>query len=220
MPSKLRDLAPACASLTLAAVLAIGCDSGQSARTDDPPVAFAPKASESSPADAHRAAGETKALKTGPFEKSFDGIRFSVPAGWREVELAPAQQGFIDARFQIPTPHGDVTLTFSSNAGGIDTNVRRWVGQFHPPAGKQPVIEELDVAGKQATWVDFVGEFDAGPMGGNAARVSAAAPVERMLGVAIPLGSRDFYLKLRGSDAAVSDVRAAFREFARAARTN
>jgi hypothetical protein len=220
MPSKLRDLGPARAGLTLVAVLAIGCDSGQSARTADPPVAFAPKASEPSSADAHRGAGETKALKIGPFEKSFEGIRFSVPAGWREVELAPAQQGFIDARFQIPTPHGDVTLTWSSNAGGIETNVRRWVGQFHAPAGKQPVIEELDVAGKKATWVDLVGEFDAGPMGGNAPPVSGAAPVERMLGVAIPLGSRDFYLKLRGSDAAVSDVRAAFREFARDARTN
>jgi hypothetical protein len=218
MPAKLRGIRPARASLVLVAVLAIGCDSGQSARTADPPVAFAPKASESIPADAHRAAGDTKSLKTGPFEKSFEGIRFSVPAGWREVELAPAQQGFIDARFQIPTPHGDVTLTFSSNGGGIDTNVRRWVGQFHPPSGKQPVVEELDVAGKKATWVDLIGEFDAGPMGGNAAPISGAPPVERMLGVAIPLGSRDFYLKLRGSDAAVTDVRAAFREFARDAR--
>ena len=42
--------------------------------------------------------------------------------------------------------------------------------------------------------------------------------IERMLGVAIPLGSRDFYLKLTGGDAAVSDVREAFRAFARDGR--
>ena len=56
----------------------------------------------------------------------------------------------------------------------------------------------------------------AGPMA--AANTASTAPIERMLGVAIPLGSRDFYLKLTGSDAAVSDVREAFREFARGAR--
>jgi hypothetical protein len=73
---------------------------------------------------------------------------------------------------------------------------------------------ELNVGGKKATWVDLQGEFDAGPM----AAANTSGPIERMLGVAIPLGSRDFYLKLTGSDAAVSDVREAFREFARDAR--
>jgi len=194
-----------------------GCDAGDSARTVDLPVqTVAPAASNASETQAHGAATEQKGLRAGPFEKSFDGINFSVPAGWKEVELSPAQQGFIDARFQIPTPHGDVTLTCSSNAGGIETNVQRWVGQFHPPEGKRPVIGDLDVGGKKATWVDLAGEFDAGPMAG--ANAGKSGPIERMLGVAIPLGSRDFYLKLTGSDAAVSDIRSAFREFARDGR--
>jgi hypothetical protein len=198
-------------------VLLSGCDSGQGSRTVDPPIQpVAPGSSAASSANAPASTADQKALRTGPFEKSFDGIRFSVPAGWKEVELSAAQQGFIDARFQIPTPHGDVTLTCSSNAGGIDTNIRRWVGQFHSPAGKGPVRGELDVGGKTATWVDLQGEFDAGPMA--AANTASAAPIERMLGVAIPLGARDFYLKLTGSDAAVSDVREAFRAFARDAR--
>ncbi len=168
------------------------------------------------PRTPHPATADQKALRTGPFEKTLDGIRLSIPAGWKEVELSGAQQGFIDARFQIPTAHGDVTLTCSSNGGGIETNVRRWAGQFHAPAGKQPVIGDLDVGGKKATWVDLQGEFDAGPMA--AANAGSAPPVDRMLGVAIPLGSRDFYLKLTGNDAAVSDIRDAFRQFARDAR--
>ena len=203
--------------VTAILVLLSGCDSAQSPRPADPPIqSVAPHSSAASSANAPASAADQKALRTGPFEKSFEGIRFSVPAGWKEVELSAAQQGFIDARFQIPTPHGDVTLTCSSNAGGIDTNIRRWVGQFHSPAGKGPVRGELDVGGKTATWVDLQGEFDAGPMA--AANTASAAPIDRMLGVAIPLGSRDFYLKLTGSDAAVSDVREAFREFARDAR--
>jgi hypothetical protein len=194
-----------------------GCDSGDSARTVDPPVqTVAPAANTAMETHASGTAADQKGLRTGPFEKSFDGINFSVPAGWQEVELSPAQQGFIDARFQIPTPHGEVTLTCSSNAGGIETNVQRWVGQFHPPEGKRPVIGDLDVGGKKATWVDLAGEFDAGPMAG--ANAAKSGPIERMLGVAIPLGSRDFYLKLTGSDAAVSDIRSAFREFARDGR--
>ncbi len=168
------------------------------------------------PANGSASTGGQNTLRTGPFEKSFEGIRFSIPAGWKEVELSGPQQGFIDARFQIPTADGDVMLTCSSNAGGIDTNVRRWVGQFHAPSGKKPVIEEFDVGGKKATWVDLEGEFDAGPMA--AANAASAAPIERMLGVAIPLGTRDFYLKLTGTQAAVSDVREAFRTFAREAR--
>jgi hypothetical protein len=190
-----------------------GCDAGDSARTVDPPVrTVAPAAN----THTRGASTDQKRLRTGPFEKSFDGINFSVPAGWQEVELSAAQQGFIDARFQIPTPHGDATLTCSSNSGGIETNVQRWVGQFHPPEGKRPVIGDLDVGGKKATWVDLAGEFDAGPMAG--ANAAKSGPIERMLGVAIPLGSRDFYLKLTGSDAAVSDIRSAFREFARDGR--
>ena len=203
--------------VTAILVLLSGCDSAQSSRPADPPIqSVTPRSSATSSANAPASAADQKALRTGPFEKSFDGIRFSVPAGWKEVELSAAQQGFIDARFQIPTPHGDVTLTCSSNAGGIDTNIRRWVGQFHSPAGKGPVTGELDVGGKKATWVDLQGEFDAGPMA--AANTASTAPIERMLGVAIPLGTRDFYLKLTGSDAAVSDVREAFRKFARDAR--
>jgi len=196
-----------------------GCDSGDSARTADPPIRVAP-ATPRGPSSAapHAAAPEQKVARTGPFEKSFEGIRFSVPAGWKEVELSTAQQGFIDARFEIPTAHGSVSLTCSSNAGGIDSNVRRWVGQFQAPAGRRPVIEDFDVAGKLAKWVDLSGEFDAGPM---AAANTTSQSIERMLGVAIPLaGGRDFYLKLTGSDAAVTDIRQSFREFARDARPN
>jgi hypothetical protein len=153
-------------------------------------------------------------LATGPYEKDFEKIRFSVPAGWKEVELSPQQQGFIDARYQIPTPHGEVSLTCSSNSGGIESNIDRWISQFQVPPGEKPDIESLPVDGKTATWVDLHGEFTPGPMAAS----SASGPIERMLGVAIPLGSGAFYLKLTGTDAAVSDVRAEFRKFAREAR--
>jgi hypothetical protein len=196
----------------LAAFVLAGCGEDESVGRTDPPVPVA--AREAGPAQKPGGSQTAaKVVRTGPFEKTFDGIRFSVPAGWNEVENPTPQ--FVDARFQIPTPHGEVKLTFSSNAGGADVNIERWIGQFQLPQGKRPSVEEFSVGGATAKWVDLHGEFVGGAMSGGTA---SNGPIERMLGVAIPLGSRDFYLKLTGSDAAVSDVRDAFREFVRTAR--
>jgi hypothetical protein len=201
----------------LTVLVVAGCGEDESVGRTDPPVPVA--AREAGPAQKPGGAQTAaKVVRTGPFEKTFDGIRFSVPAGWNEVENPTPQ--FVDARFQIPTPHGEVRLTFSSNAGGADVNIERWIGQFQLPQGKRPGIEELSVGGASAKWVDLHGEFVGGAMSGNTASGNTASngPIERMLGVAIPLGPRDFYLKLTGSNAAVSDVRDAFREFVRTAR--
>ncbi len=204
----------------LLALFAAGCGEDDSASRPDPAVPFAEPASKPQTASqtgsqAVAASSHTgaKVIETGPFEKRFDGIRFSVPASWEEV--ANPTPEFVDARFQIPTPQGTVKLTFSSNAGGADVNIQRWIGQFQLPPGKKPVVEELNVDGKTAKWVDLQGDFVGGAM---ALGPASSGPVERMLGVAIPLGPRDFYLKLTGSSAAVGAVHDAFREFVRSAR--
>jgi hypothetical protein len=199
-----------------------GCGDEESTVRQDPPIQVATPDSATKNASPDRSmqmkggtTGTPKALRTGPFDKGFDGIHFSIPAGWEEVENPTPD--FVDARFQIPTAHGPVKLTFSSNAGGIDVNIKRWIGQFQLSGDKYPTVGELKVDGVSARWVDLRGEFTGAGMG--AVPVSSG-PVDRMLGVAIPLGARDFYLKLTGTDAAVSDIRDAFREFVRAARIN
>jgi hypothetical protein len=206
-------------SASLVAFFAPGCGDDDSAGRPDPAVPFAEPASKPQSASktepqqvAASSQAGTKVIETGPFEKVFDGIRFSVPAGWEELENPTPE--FVDARFQIPTPQGSVKLTFSSNAGGADLNIQRWIGQFQLPPGKKAVVDELNVDGTASKWVDLQGEF----LGGAMALGPASGPVERMLGVAIPLGPRDFYLKLTGTNAAVGNVRDAFREFVRTAR--
>jgi hypothetical protein len=202
------------------ALCASGCGGDESAVRQDPPVQVTtPESPAKDGIPAHAtpinggAAATPKVVKTGPFDKSFEGIHFSIPDGWDEVENPTPD--FIDARFQIPTSHGPVKLTFSSNPGGVDVNIKRWIGQFQLPPDKQPTVGDLKVDGVSARWVDLRGEFTGGGMGGVPV---SSGPVERMLGVAIPLGARDFYLKLTGTDAAVSEVRDAFREFVRSAR--
>jgi hypothetical protein len=205
-------------AVCLAAFIAAGCREDDSTVRPDPPIVAVPETPPKSKLDSGSLPGgggspTVKVVKTGPFEKTFEGIRFSVPAGWNEVENPTPD--FIDARFQIPTPHGALKLTFSSNSGGADVNIQRWIGQFQLPPGKKPLVEEINVDGTPAKFVDLRGEFVGGGMG---AVPVTSDRVERMLGVAIPVGSRDFYLKLTGTDAAISDVHDAFREFVRAAR--
>jgi hypothetical protein len=146
-------------------------------------------------------------------EETIAGIRFQIPADWKRVELSPRQQGFIDARFEVPAGDTTLQLTCSSTGGGRQANIDRWIGQFRRPEGEQPQTETLKIDGAEATWVDLAGTFDSGMPG-------SAGPQEnwRMLGVAIAAGPQDFYLKLTGPQDAVAEVHDEFRAFAKSAR--
>ncbi|MEX0585160.1 MAG: hypothetical protein WD176_00855 [Pirellulales bacterium] len=143
-------------------------------------------------------------------EATISGFRFQVPRGWRQVEPTPAQQGFIDARFEIPESGEDVKLTLSTIAGGLPANIGRWIEQVRLPEGAVPVSETLDVDGIPVTLVDLSGEFQ--EMG------QPPRPGWRMLGAAFDGEPRDFYIKLTGPESAVSELRDEFRTFVTAAR--
>ena len=146
-------------------------------------------------------------------DETIAGIRFRVPAAWKRAELTPSQQGFIDARFEIPAGDAAVSLTCSSTGGGRQANIDRWIGQFRLSPGEQPQTETLTVDGAEATWVDLTGTFDSRMPGGGGPRENW-----RMLGVAIAAKQQDFYLKLTGPRDAVSRVHDEFRTFAQSAR--
>ncbi|MCC7423574.1 MAG: hypothetical protein IT428_25165 [Planctomycetaceae bacterium] len=202
--------------LILAVVLAPGC--GAKTETEDAPIPKAPPLSESKPAagGTSEEAADSKAagdvVKTGPFEKKFDRITVSVPAGWQEMKLGQSQFGFVDARFVLPAKAGLVELTCLSNRGGLDDNINRWIGQFlTDPDGKKS--ETIKVGDVEARWIDLKGTFNASSSG-----KPGPHPDWRMLGVGIPLGETDFFLKLNGPKDAVAEVYDAFREFVKTAR--
>jgi hypothetical protein len=146
-------------------------------------------------------------------EETVAGVRLRVPADWKRAELTPQQQGFIDARFLVPAGDTELQLTCSSTGGGRQANIDRWIRQFRSPEGEQPQTETLHIDGVDATWVDLAGTFNSGMPG-------SAGPQEnwRLLGVAIPAGGQDFYLKLVGPREAVAGVFEEFRAFAQSAR--
>ena len=189
-------------SFVLISVTGCGGTSLDSDMENDPPIPVADAEPEGS---SGVAAGEN-ALQTGPFEKAFDGIRFSFPKGWKEVELSPGQSGFIDARFVVPSEGTELELTCSSIGGGIDDNIKRWIGQFQQPPGQTPSIETVDINGKDARLIHLEGTFQG--------RSSNWA----MIGVGIPMKPRDFYLKLNGPQKADAAVKKDFISFVEAAK--
>lgn len=146
-------------------------------------------------------------------KKEYDGIQFSIPEGWEEIPLSPAQQGLISASFRIPKVGDNVKLTLSSVGGGIDANLQRWRGQFQLPPGETPTQETIRVDNTDVIWLDLRGTFNSGP-----AFDTATESGMRMIGVAIPRSPRDFYLKLTGPREELIKVEKEFRDFVKSAR--
>lgn len=187
----------------------LGCGAQDVTTPNPPPVPVAEAPATEEPSEPNAAEAPTEAHET-----TISGFRFTVPAGWRQVELDPSQQGFIDARFEVPAAGEDVSLTLSTVGGGVEANVARWIGQFTPPAGVEPETESLSVDGIDVTWVELQGTFKGmgGPFSG-----APPQPDWMMLGAAFEGDPQDFYIKLTGPAAAVGDLKEDFRKFVESA---
>lgn len=137
-----------------------------------------------------------------------DGVRFTLPEGWKRVELDPQTMQFISARIALPSDQASLTL--STVGGGIDANIERWFGQF---SGSEPSVEAMTVDGHAAKWVDIRGRFQSGPGMGPGQRDDWM-----MLGVAIANSPSDFYIKLTGPRAEVVQYIEPLREFVNSAQ--
>ena len=140
--------------------------------------------------------------------KAFDGLKFIVPASWKEVQLSQFQMGIISAKFEMPDAGSDVTLTLSRSGGGLEANLDRWKGQVTNKTREE--TETVTVAGTEATLIDMEGRFAAGfgrePQDGW-----------RMLGVIVPLPDQGYFMKLTGPSDQVEAVEEDFRTFVKSA---
>jgi len=179
----------------------VGCGSSSPPVSEDPPVPVAVR---------EEPAAKSAVDPAAPSDVSVSGFRMQVPAGWRQAELTPAQQGFVDARFEIPALGDDVKLTLSTIGGGVDANIERWIGQVRLPEGATPISESFEVDGIPVTWIDLSGEFSG--------MQQAPQADWRMLGAAFSGAPRDFYIKLTGPASAISQVEEEFRGFVNSVR--
>lgn len=188
-------------------LLLLGCEPSSSSKPE-PPVPVAPAMpTASTPAETVPQEGN---LLAAPTTKSFQGIKLTIPAGWEE---RPAASEFIQAEYRIPSPEGNIRVTFSSAGGGKEANVERWRGQFSRGTDDpEPQQETVVIDGQEAILVELFGTFRDG-FGGTGEQRNWC-----MFGAVIPTGPVNFFVKMTGPRKAVTGQREAFRELVTTAK--
>lgn len=190
--------------LALMCFVCAGCTERPQAVPEVPMPIAKPLESESNPAAAAGVA------KTEPYEASVGGFKFIVPVGWQEQ---PPKSEFVLGEFSLPGTGGVARLTVSSAGGGIEANLERWRGQFsRGPNDSEPRESEVTFDGQKGTLIELTGSYTDMFGGGKPSRDW------RMLGVAVPMGPTNVFVKLTGPQATVTDQREAFLKFVESAK--
>ncbi|MDQ3623393.1 MAG: hypothetical protein M3463_13025 [Verrucomicrobiota bacterium] len=140
---------------------------------------------------------------------------FARPAGWKWIEASSPMR---KAQLEVPGKEGGkpAEITFfhfgPGGAGGVDANVKRWLGQFQSKQGAEKV-ETKELGGTKATMVSTEGTFSSGMPGAPA----TALPDYALLGAIIEHGDGPVFVKMTGPAPVVNDARAKFLEFITAA---
>jgi hypothetical protein len=153
--------------------------------------------------------GMDSAAPTAPAADAADKPTWTVPADWKEGQLAQ----FLVAKFVIQG-NGDATAAvnvsqLSGDGGGLAANVNRWRAQL----GQSPATEDdlaklptLDASGVKATLVEI---------NGTDARSGQAA---NLVGVVLPLNGQTWFYKLMGDASVVTQQKDVFIQFVQSAK--
>lgn len=143
------------------------------------------------------AMAETTAVTIGP-------ANWQVPTTWKSQP--PANQ-FRVAQWEVPAAEGEKPGLFyvSSAGGGVEANLRRWVGQFQNPKEERP--EMITVADMKIYPIDITGRYVPPPF----ARGEVPQDDYRLLGaVVVTPQDGELFFRLQGSNKTVSAQKEAF----------
>lgn len=145
------------------------------------------------------------------------GLSWSAPKEW-EAQGAKAMRV---ATYKIPAAKGDaepgelaIFYFGQGQGGGVDANVKRWVGQFQKPNGspipeKEAKTKKDTINGLPVTTVDVKGTYaGGGPMMGP----SSPKPGFRLLGAIVEGPEGAIFFKLTGPEKTVAAADKPFRK--------
>lgn len=143
------------------------------------------------------------------------GFKFTRPAEWKWVAVTSPMR---KAQLAVPGKDGakPAEMTFfhfgAGGAGGVDANVKRWLGQFESKEGADKVEPET-IGGVKVMFVSTEGTFSGGMPG------AAAAPLENyaLLGAILDHADGAVFVKMTGPAAVVQGAAKQFRAFIAAA---
>jgi hypothetical protein len=145
------------------------------------------------------------------------GVGWTAPASWEVQSDRPMRV----ATYHIPPARGDTehaelaVFYFGAGQGGaVETNLKRWVAQFHKPDGS-PIPEaearprQETLAGLPVTTLDVRGTYiGGGPMMGP----SSPKPGSRLLGAIVEGPEGPLFFKLTGPERTVTGAEKGFRK--------
>ena len=138
-------------------------------------------------------------------------FKFARPAEWKWVAVASPMR---KAQLAVPGKEGEnpAEMTFfhfgASGAGGVDANVKRWLGQFQSKDGADKVEPET-LGGIKVMFVSTTGTFSGGMPG------APATPLENyaLLGAILDHADGPVFVKMTGPVDVVSAAAKQFRAF-------
>lgn len=195
-------------SLTLTVVsLTSGCTKAPPQEPPAIPVAASPiqptADSNEGPAPFSASAGSGK-------RREYTGISFEIPGNWTDKAAQ-----MVDSKYVASTDHGDIEITLTSMGGGIESNLDRWVKQVRREPNDEPTWSTVDIAGVEAKKVDVRGRYASGVGTDKGTRQET-----RLIGIAVPLPLRDFFIKLVGPREAMVEFDEELKTFLKTARVD
>ncbi len=147
-------------------------------------------------------------------ETKIEDITLKIPATWKQE---PPANKLRLAQFKIPAAEGDehptelVISSFPGGGGGVDANLKRWVGQFSAE-GRKVKITAGDCPQGKYYFSDVSGTYEftaGGPFAGGKKELRSK---HRSLSVVLVTAKNEVYfLRLTGTDKAVTAAADGFR---------
>ncbi|MCI0336374.1 MAG: hypothetical protein L0226_02265 [Acidobacteria bacterium] len=143
---------------------------------------------------------------------SSGGVKWTTPSRWKAGPERPMRA----ATYLIPAAQGDSEgaecAVFLNIGGGVDANIKRWIGQFEQPDGSSSEAKARQknetISGFPVTTVDLTGTFSGGMAMGQAA---TKKPGYRLLGAIVKTPQGEVFFKLTGPLKTVADAEADFQ---------
>jgi len=139
------------------------------------------------------------------------GLTWTLPTGW----TIAGPRSMRVATYAIPAAPGDaegaecaVFYFGAGQGGGVDANLRRWIGQFQPATGSKRWAKKVN--GLPVSLVDVSGTYAA--HGGSMSQAQGGKPGRRLLGAIVEGPQGAVFFKLAGSAKSVAAAGRSFDE--------
>ncbi len=173
------------------------------------------------PASTARPASGASSTPQAGRQDSTAGISWTAPPSWVSEGSRPMRA----ATYRVPAAGSGeagecAVFYFGPGQGGdVESNLKRWIGQFEQPDGKSSEqaarINKETVNGLSATLVDLSGTYMAG---GPMAAVKEPRPGYRLLGAIVEAPEGNVFFKLTGAAETVAANAVEFRKMLNSVR--